>query len=390
METAQRLEGINEYYFSQKLREIDLLNKEEKNILNLGIGSPDMAPHPDVVASLQQAAGRNDTHAYQGYKGVATLRQAMANFYENWYGFLPDADTQVLPLMGSKEGIMHICMTYLNEGDVALIPDPGYPTYAAAVSLAGAEPLTYDLLAENNYSPDFDVLKEQLNQLKTSDKNCKLMFVNYPHMPTGEQGSAALFEKLLQFAKDQQLIIVNDNPYSFILNKKPISILSVPGAIEHVIELNSLSKTFNMAGWRVGMLIAKEDRINAILKFKSNMDSGMFMPVQLAAVTALSLPPEWLEQLNEKYVSRRKLVFSLLNLLNCTYDENQVGMFVWAKIPAAEKDGYTFSDKILLDANVFITPGGIFGKNGSAYIRVSLCSNEEKLMEAINRVKKIL
>ena len=367
-----------------------MLNKEGKNVINLGIGSPDMAPHPAVVASLQQAAGRTDTHAYQGYKGIAPLRQAIAKFYDDWYRFLPNADTEVLPLMGSKEGIMHICMTYLDAGDVALIPDPGYPTYAAAVKLSGAQPLAYDLLPENNYSPDFDLLNEALNNLKTSGKNCKLMFVNYPHMPTGQRGSAVLFQKLLQFAKDHQLIIVNDNPYSFILSEKPISILSVPGAIEYVIELNSFSKSFNMAGWRVGMLVAREDRINEILRYKSNMDSGMFMPVQLAAVAALSLGAAWFEQLNEQYASRRKLVVTLLSLLNCTYDDRQVGMFVWAKIPAAEKDGYAFSDKILHGANVFITPGGIFGKNGMEYIRVSLCSNEEKLAEAINRIKKIL
>lgn len=390
METAQRLKGINEYYFSQKLREIDRMNKEGKNVINLGIGSPDLPPHAAVIAKLSEAAGRPDTHAYQGYKGIPALRAAIANFYQAWYGFLPDADSQVLPLIGSKEGIMHICMTYLNQGDVALVPDPGYPTYTSDIKLAGAEPVFYDLIETNNYWPRFNLLREQIKALRAEGKKARLMFVNYPHMPTGEAGSRELFEAIVQFAKEENILIVHDNPYSFILNNAPASILSVPGAIDHVIELNSLSKSHNMAGWRVGMLIAHEDRISEIMKFKSNMDSGMFMPLQLAAVEALSLGEDWFKTLNAQYEARRRLVFALLDLLNCGYNQNQVGMFVWARVPQEQKNGYELSDRILRDAAVFITPGGIFGNNGDQYVRVSLCSNEVKLMESINRIKQIL
>jgi LL-diaminopimelate aminotransferase len=390
METAQRLVGTDEYYFSQKLREIDYMNQQGKNVINLGIGSPDLPPHQSVIQKLSDEAARPGTHGYQGYKGSPLLRQTMSRFYKTWYEFEPDPNTQVLPLMGSKEGIMHICMAYLGAGDVALVPNPGYPTYTADIKLADAEAVPYDLLEENNYRPDFNLLHEQLKNLKANGKSVKLMFVNYPHMPTGQSASKELFEQLIQFAAKEHLLIVHDNPYSFILNDHPMSILSIPGAINHAIELNSLSKSHNMAGWRVGMLIAHEKRISEIMKFKSNMDSGMFLPVQLAAAEALSLGVDWFDDLNAQYESRRKLAYALLDLLKTTYDKKQVGMFVWAAVPPDMNNGYAMSDKLLKEANVFITPGGIFGSNGNNFIRMSLCSTELKIMESINRIKQLL
>jgi LL-diaminopimelate aminotransferase len=379
--TANRLASINEYYFSQKLREIDTLNKEGKNIINLGIGSPDLPPHPDVIQTLQDEAAKLNTHAYQSYKGSPILRNAVADWYNTWYGVELNADTEILPLIGSKEGIMHICMTYLNEGDVALIPNPGYPTYKAAVTLAAGNCVNYDLVEENNWLPNFDALA------KTDLSKAKLMFVNYPHMPTGQLPTNNVFEKIIAFAKANNILVVHDNPYSFILNEKPMSILSVDGAKEVAIELNSLSKSQNMAGWRVGIMCGAKERIEEVLRFKSNMDSGMFLPVQLAAAKALSLGKDWYDGVNKIYKERKEKAFELLDLLNCNYDKTQAGMFVWAKIPASFDDGYKLSDDVLYNANVFITPGGIFGSNGNAYIRVSLCAPVEKFEEAIARIK---
>lgn len=391
MITAKRLESIHEYYFSRKLREIDNLNREGKNIINLGIGSPDLPPHPEVIKILQEEAARPDVHAYQGYKGHPVLRKAMADWYQQWYETELNPDTEILPLMGSKEGIMHICMTYLNEGDYALIPDPGYPTYSSAVSLAGAQSLVYGLEQGNNWQPDFEHLKVRVAEKnKTGAGKCKLMFVNYPHMPTGQLPDKALFQNLVQFAKEQSLLLVHDNPYSFILNDHPVSLMASPGAKEVTLELNSLSKSHNMAGWRVGMLVGDESRINEVLKFKSNMDSGMFLPIQLAAAKALSLDKDWHESVNQIYRNRQKKVFELLTLLNCSFDPRQAGMFVWAAIPSGYKDGYALSDRVLHNASVFITPGGIFGNNGNAYVRVSLCCSIEKIEEAINRIKENL
>ena len=378
---SHRLEGIGEYYFSSKLREIDELNKAGKGIINLGIGSPDLPPHPDVIKTLQDEASKDNVHAYQSYKGSPILREAIAEWYKKYYAVTIAPATEILPLLGSKEGIMHICMTYLNEGDQVLIPNPGYPTYTSAVKLAGGTPLYYELTAENNWAPDFENLE------KSDLSKVKLMWVNYPHMPTGQLPSKLLFEKLVAFAKKHQILICHDNPYSFILNETPMSLLSIEGAKEVVIELNSLSKSQNMAGWRVGMLIAAEERINEILRFKSNMDSGMFLPVQLAAAKALSLDKSWYDSVNKIYQARREKVFELLEVLNCVYSKEQVGMFVWAKIPSEYKDGYALSDKVLYDANVFITPGGIFGSAGNEYIRVSLCGSVEKFSEAIKRIE---
>jgi aspartate/methionine/tyrosine aminotransferase len=379
---SNRLEGIGEYYFATKLREIAELNKAGKQIINLGIGSPDLPPHPDVIKTLQEEAAKDNVHAYQSYNGSPVLREAIAEWYKKYYEVDNiDPAKEVLPLLGSKEGIMHICMTYLNQGDQVLIPNPGYPTYTSAVKLAGGTPLYYELTAENNWAPDFDNLE------KSDLSKVKLMWVNYPQMPTGQQPNKLLFEKLVAFGKKHHILICHDNPYAFILNDHPESLLSIEGAKEVVIELNSLSKSQNMAGWRVGMLIAGEDRVNEILRFKSNMDSGMFLPVQLAAAKALSLDKSWYDSVNKIYTERREKVFELLDLLDCAYSKTQVGMFVWAKIPAKYKDGYALSDKVLYDANVFITPGGIFGTAGNNYIRVSLCGSMEKFNEAIKRVK---
>ncbi len=379
---AKRLEGIGEYYFSQKLREIDALNKEGKNIINLGIGSPDLPPHPEVISVLQEEASKPGNHAYQSYKGSPILRNAIAAWYAKSYDVTLQADHEILPLIGSKEGIMHICMTYLNEGDLALIPNPGYPTYSSAVKLAGALPLNYTLQETNNWEPDFDAL-ERMDLTKV-----KLMWINFPHMPTGQAPTIDLLKKIVAFGKKHNILICHDNPYSFILNENPLSILGVPGAMDNAIELNSLSKSQNMAGWRVGMLCGAKERIDEIIRFKSNMDSGMFLPVQLAAAKALSLGNDWYEGINAIYAKRREKVFELLDLLHCTYTKTQVGMFVWAKIPENYANGYLLSDEILYKANVFITPGGIFGSAGDGYIRVSLCGTIEKFTEAIERIKE--
>ena len=381
IETSKRLEGIGEYYFSQKLREIDELNKQGKNIINLGIGSPDMPPHPDVIKTLQDESAKPNVHAYQSYKGSPVLRKAMSEWYKKWYGVDLDPNTEILPLIGSKEGIMHICMTYLNKGDEVLVPNPGYPTYRSAVMLAGGKCKEYKLREKNNYEPDFERLS------KKSLKKVKLMFVNYPQMPTGQSPSKELFQKLVAFGKENKILIIHDNPYSFILNENPMSLLSVDGAKECVIELNSLSKSQNMAGWRVGMLCGAKERIEEVLRFKSNMDSGMFLPVQLAAAKALTLGKEWHDEVNKVYRERRNKVFELLEILNCKFSKEQAGLFVWARIPLTHKDGFALSDDVLYNSNVFITPGGIFGDAGEKYVRVSLCAPVEKYEEAIKRIK---
>jgi len=380
METAKRLEGIGEYYFSQKLREIDELNKQGKNIINLGIGSPDLVPHPDVIKVLHEESSKPTTHAYQSYKGSPVLRNAIADWYKKWYGVSLQPESEILPLIGSKEGIMHICMTYLDEGDAVLIPDPGYPTYKAAATIAGAICIPYQLTAGFNWFPDFEAIE------KNSLSKVKLMFVNYPHMPTGQLPVEAVFSQLVAFANKHGILLVHDNPYSFILNNKPMSMLATAGAADCVLELNSLSKSHNMAGWRVGMLCGAKNFIDDVMRFKSNMDSGMFLPLQLAAAKALTLGKEWHDAINKTYHRRREKVFELLDVLKCTYSKEQAGLFVWAAVPLSYKDGYALSDEVLYKAGVFITPGGIFGNAGNEYIRISLCCTEEKITEAINRV----
>ena len=381
---SKRLEGIGEYYFSQKLAEIAEMNKQGEAVINLGIGSPDMPPHPEVIKVLQEEAIKPNVHGYQGYKGIEALRKAVAEWYKKWYGVELNPASEILPLIGSKEGIMHICMTYLNEGDIALIPNPGYPTYRSAVQLAGGKCVEYELKEENNWLIDFDELEEK------DLSGVKLLWVNYPQMPTGQLPTKKFFEKLIAFGKKHNILICHDNPYSFILNETPMSLLSIEGAKEVVLELNSLSKASNMAGWRVGVLCGAKERINEVLIFKTNMDSGMFLPVQMAAAKALSLGKEWYDGINAVYRKRRIKAYELLDLLKCTHSADQAGMFVWAKIPDQYQNGFELSDDVLYKARVFITPGGIFGSAGEKYIRVSLCSTEEKFRESIERIKNKL
>jgi len=381
IKTASRLGEVKEYYFSRKLREIAELRAEGKNVLNLGIGSPDLPPSLSVLETLKKESAKPNNHAYQSYSGLLELRVAFADWYKKSYAVELNPAKEVLPLIGSKEGIMHISMTYLEAGDEVLVPNPGYPAYRAVANLTGATIVDYDLKEENNWLPDFAALaKKDLSKVK-------IMWLNYPNMPTGTRATKVFFEKIVAFGKEHNILIVNDNPYSFILNEEPLSILSVEGAKETALELNSLSKSHNMAGWRVGILAGKAEYLQTILRFKSNMDSGMFKPLQLAAATALQNPQSWYDNLNAIYHTRRKVVFELLELLKCQFDRDQVGMFVWAKIPAEYETGFTLSDKILSDTYVFITPGGIFGSNGDKYVRVSLCSKKEVFEEAIRRCK---
>ena len=379
--TASRLNSVEEYYFSTKLKQIAQFKAEGIPVINIGIGSPDLAPSQKTIVALTAAAANPNNHAYQGYQGIPALRKAFTDFYATHYQVTLNSDSEVLPLIGSKEGIMHIAMAYLEAGDETLIPNPGYPTYQAACSLAGAKVLTYELSEKTGWLPDLKAL-----ELRDLSK-VKIMWVNYPHMPTGAKADHVFFEELRKFALKHSILIVNDNPYSFILNDKPISMLSVPGMMEVGIELNSLSKSHNMAGWRIGALLGKSEYLNPVLKFKSNMDSGMFLPLQLAAVEALSADIKWFEQQNEIYKSRQKRVFELLDLLACTYDKGQTGMFVWAKTPDNFSSGYALSDQILIENAVFITPGGIFGSQGNEYIRISLCAKEEIFKEVIQRIK---
>ncbi len=388
MEVASRLEGIGEYYFSQKLREIEALNKQGKKVINLGIGSPDLPPHPEVIKVLNEEASKPGSHTYQSYKGSPVLRNAISEWYKLWYAVVLDPESEILPLIGSKEGIMHICMTYFSKGDEVLIPNPGYPTYASAIRLSGARPKEYKLKPKKNWNINIEELYKYVDSKKKG--LVKGIFLNYPHMPTGVRGDRPLFDELVAFAREKKLLIIHDNPYSFILNDEPLSLLGVEGAKDCVIELNSLSKSHNMAGWRVGMLCGAKERINDVLRFKSNMDSGMFLPVQLAAAKALQLGKVWHDELNKVYYERREKVYRLLRILKCDFTKDQSGLFVWASVPATSKDGFSFSNDLLLQSNVFITPGGIFGNAGDKYVRVSLCSTVEKLDEAIERQNQLL
>ncbi len=383
MKIANRLEGIGEYYFSQKLKEIQALNMEGLPVINLGIGSPDLPPHPDVIKVLSEESIKKHVHGYQSYKGVDALRTAFANWYQEWYATELNPATEILPLIGSKEGIMHVCMTYLNPGDEVLIPNPGYPTYRSAVQIAGATCIEYILKEENNWQIDFETLE------KSDLRKVKMMWVNYPQMPTGQIADTQLFEKIIAFGKKHAILICHDNPYSFISTGKPMSLLSVEGAKDVAIELNSLSKSHNMAGWRVGVLCGSKERIDDVLRFKSNMDSGMFLPLQLAAAKALSLGKNWFDELNTIYQARKIKAYELLDFLKCNYSHNQAGLFVWAGIPTNYESGFDLSDDILNKTKVFITPGGIFGSAGNNYIRVSLCSSEQTLEKAIDRIKQM-
>lgn len=383
IKVADRLGDVKEYYFSIKLKQLAEMRAAGVDIINMGIGSPDMSPDEEVIATLQEASSDSNNHAYQGYSGIPELRGAFAQWYKAHFDVELNADKEILPLIGSKEGIMHIAMTYLQQGDEVLLPNPGYPTYRSASNLTGATLRTYALSEANGWLPDLQKLEaEGLDKVK-------IIWVNYPNMPTGTKGNLAFFEALVKLARKYHFLIVNDNPYAFVLNDVPMSILSIPGAKEVALELNSLSKSHNMAGWRVGMLAGAAHYIQDVLRFKSNMDSGMFKPVQLAAAKALSLPQNWYDKLNEKYRLRRSLIFEIADSLGCTYQEDQVGLFVWARVPSGYESGYDLSDYILEQTGVFITPGGIFGSNGDGYIRFSLCNDRSVLKEARDRIKTI-
>ena len=379
MITANRLHTVEEYYFSKKLREVNALKAAGAPIINLGIGSPDLAPPKAVITAITDSLSDVSAHKYQSYQGLPALRLAMANFYKSHYNILLDPENQVLPLIGSKEGIMHISMAYLNQGDAVLIPNPGYPTYTSVTKLVGATPVFYDLKAASNWQPD-------LGALKSMDvSKVKLMWVNYPHMPTGTLGDKEVLKGLVDFAKKNDILLINDNPYSFILNDQPTSIFNIEGAEQVCLELNSLSKTFNMAGWRVGMLTGAKEHLENVIKVKSNMDSGMFYGIQKGAIEALNSSKNWFSDLNLIYSERRKLVWDLATSLNCTFETNTSGMFVWAKLPTGLKSE-AFIDKILQEHHIFIAPGTIFGSNGEGYIRFSLCAPKETIKRAINRV----
>ena len=377
---ARRLDSVKEYYFSKKLKEIAQLNANGADIISLGIGGPDRPPHRDVIDTLCSEAAVPSNHSYQPYVGIPQLRQAFAAWYLRFYGVSLDTNTEIQPLIGSKEGILHTTLAFVNPGDGVLVPNPGYPTYSSVSRLAEAEIFTYDLLESNNWQPDFDQLEAM-----PLDK-IKLMWVNYPNMPTGAQASMELFQRLVDFGKRHGIVIVNDNPYSFILHEKPLSILSVPGAKDIAIEMNSLSKSHNMAGWRIGMLASNPQFIQWILKVKSNIDSGQFKPMMLAAVKALEAPDSWYEDVNATYSRRRKIAEKIMATLGCSFDPRQGGLFLWGKIADDMESAEAVSDMLLYDARVFITPGFIFGSNGNRYIRISLCATEEKMNEALERI----
>ena len=379
--TAKRMESVKEYYFSKKLREVAGLIQAGKPVLNMGIGSPDLQPHPSVIEALKGAMTHPRANMYQSYQGLPELREAIALFYNRHYAVSLDPSSEILPLMGSKEGIMHISMAFLNKGDQVLIPNPGYPTYSAVTQLVEASPVFYNLSHTNNWQPDLKALKA----LDTS--KIKLMWLNYPHMPTGAKADRESLKQLIQWAAKEEILLINDNPYSFILNDEPQSILSLPGAKAVAMELNSLSKSFNMAGWRVGMLSGNAENIQAVLKVKSNMDSGMFFGVQQGAIAALNAPDSWFTALNAIYKKRRKLIEELATLMNATFDPNSVGMFIWAKLNDPSIAAEKYIDQILYEKDIFITPGTIFGSQGEGYIRFSLCVNEDQIRTAINRMK---
>ena len=374
---SSRLDGVGEYYFSKKLREIDNLRKEGKTIISLGIGSPDMAPHPSVIERLAVESAKPNAHGYQSYKGAQELRNAFSGWYGRKFGVELNPDSEIMPLIGSKEGIMHIAMTYLNAGDKVLVPNPGYPTYTSAVTLAGGIPTPYNLTAESGWLPDFESIDTQ---------GVKLMIINYPHMPTGAVATLAELKKIVDFCRANSILLLNDNPYGFIRNSQPISLLQIEDAKDIAMELNSLSKSHNMAGWRIGMLAASEYRITEILRFKSNMDSGMYLPLQLAAATALGLGDEWYEAQNEEYYRREKIGKAIFDALGLEYAENQAGLFLWGRLPEGE-NCYDFCDKLLYDKGIFLTPGGIFGSEGERYMRLSLCA-PQSVLETVLKILK--
>ncbi|CAI8320888.1 MAG: LL-diaminopimelate aminotransferase [Flavobacteriaceae bacterium] len=378
---ADRLNIIEEYYFSTKLKEVNSLIKKGKPIINLGIGSPDLQPPQEALEALKASLTDQSANSYQSYNGLEDLRISISKFYNKHYDVDLDFTSEILPLMGSKEGIMHISLAFLNVGDSVLIPNPGYPTYAAATNLVQAKPIFYDLKSENNWLPNLKELE------KINLKKVKLMWINYPHMPTGANCDINFLEELISFAKKHQILLVNDNPYSFILNRKPISIFNVKGSKDYCLELNSLSKTFNMSGWRVGMVCGNKANITNILTVKSNMDSGMYYPIQKAAIAVLNSPNSWFDKMNDIYEERRVLVKKLADSLNCEYDNKSSGMFIWAKINNDTKSK-EFTNELLDKYNIFIAPGDIFGSNGEGYVRFSLCATKELITKAIKRINE--
>ncbi len=381
IQEANRLQNIHEYYFSVKLRQIAEINKAGLNVINIGIGSPDMNPPDVAIAALIETAQKKGIHGYQGYKGTNEFREGIVSWYKRIYKVDLNAETEILPLIGSKEGIAHISLAFINENDKVLVPDPGYPTYTSVSNLVGAQVITYDLSEENNWEID-------LNQIvQLADEGIRMMWINYPHMPTGINANETVISKLIKIAQEKKFLIVNDNPYSTILTNHHFSIFKLAGAKEVCLELNSLSKSHNMAGWRLGWVAGDASYINSILKVKSNMDSGMFLGLQNAAAAALKMDAEWIKSVNDEYKKRRKIVWKILLSLGCTFSKEQSGLFVWGKIPPAFTNGNEYADKILREAHVFITPGFIFGKNGDQYLRVSLCSNTAILAESLKRIE---
>ena len=380
---ANRVGSVQEYYFSKKLKEVAEMNAAGKNVINLGVGSPDLPPSEQTIETLCEHARRANEHGYPPYVGIPELRKGFADWYKTWYDVDLDPKTEIQPLIGSKEGILHISLAFLNPGDGVLVPNPGYPTYSSVSKLVEARLIPYELKEELGWQPDF----EELEKMDLS--NVKLMWTNYPNMPTGANASVELYEKLVAFGRKHGIIICNDNPYSFILNEHPLSILSIPGAKEICIEMNSMSKAHNMPGWRMAMLASNAQFVQWILKVKSNIDSGQFKPMQYAAVEALSAKKEWYDNMNRVYRSRRNLAGQIMRTLGCEYDENQVGMFLWGRIPDSAESGEAIANKVLYEANVFLTPGFIFGSRGERYIRISLCCKNETLEEALRRIENL-
>ncbi len=378
-----RVQNIKEYYFSTKLKEIAAMKAAGADIVSLGIGGPDLPPHDEVIETMSAAIHDPSNHGYQTHIGIPELRDAFASWYSRWYGVKLNAASEVQPLIGSKEGVTHISLAFLNPGDKVLVPNPGYPTYSSISRMAGGEVVYYDLLEDNDWQPDFEALESMPLD------NVKLMWLNYPNMPTGARAKRETFEKVVEFGRRHGIVIVHDNPYSFILNPEPQSIMSVPGAKDIAIELNSLSKSHNMPGWRVGVAVSNPEFLSWILRIKSNIDSGQFKPLMLAAAKALEAGPEWHKSLNEAYASRRIIAGKVMEALGCEFDSQQAGLFLWGRIKDESISSIDLADKVLQEAHVFITPGFIFGSNGKRYIRISLCAPEDKLTEALNRINKL-